>query len=115
VNRNEFERIVDEALDEIPQEILDKVDNLVILVEDAPTPEQDPTGELLGLYEGVALSERGDYWGALPDQITIFRKPHLAMGLSRTELRAEIKRTVLHEMAHHLGIDDDRLRELGWD
>jgi predicted Zn-dependent protease with MMP-like domain len=115
VNRNEFERIVDEALDEIPQEILDKVDNLVILVEDAPTPEQDPTGELLGLYEGVSLSERGDYWGALPDQITIFRKSHLAMGLSRSELRAEIRRTVLHEMAHHLGIDDDRLRELGWD
>jgi predicted Zn-dependent protease with MMP-like domain len=113
VNRSEFERVVDAALDEIPREILDKIDNLVVVVEDAPAPGQDP--DLLGLYEGVALNERGDYWGALPDQITVFRRPHLALGLSRNELEAEIRRTVLHEIAHHLGIDDERLHELGWD
>jgi predicted Zn-dependent protease with MMP-like domain len=113
VNRREFERIVDAALDEIPEDILARIDNLVVVVEDAPTPEQDP--DLLGLYEGVPLEERGDYWGALPDQITIFRRPHLALGLPPDRLRTEIRRTVLHEIAHHLGIDDARLQELGWD
>jgi len=115
VNPREFERVVDAAINDIPQGILDRIDNLVIVVEDAPTSEQDPTGELLGLYEGVSLDERGDYWGALPDQITIFRLPHLALGLSHADLRVEIRRTVLHEIAHHLGIDDDRLHDLGWD
>jgi predicted Zn-dependent protease with MMP-like domain len=113
VNRREFERIVDAALDEIPEDILARIDNLVVVVEDAPTPDQDP--DLLGLYEGVPLEERGDYWGALPDQITIFRRPHLALGLPPDRLRTEIRRTVLHEIAHHLGIDDARLQELGWD
>jgi predicted Zn-dependent protease with MMP-like domain len=64
----------------------------------------------------VSLLERsGDYWGALPDRIVVFRKPHLDMGLSNRELEEEIRRTVLHEIAHHLGIDDERLEELGWD
>jgi len=113
VNRREFERIVDAALDEIPRDILARVDNLVVVVEDAPASDQDP--DLLGLYEGVPLEGRGDYWGALPDQITIFRTPHLSLGLPPDQLRAEIRRTVLHEIAHHLGIDDARLLELGWD
>ena len=113
MSRREFERIVDAALDEIPEDILARIDNLVVVVEDAPTPDQDP--DLLGLYEGVPLEERGDYWGALPDQITIFRRPHLALGLPPDRLRTEIRRTVLHEIAHHLGIDDARLQELGWD
>ena len=80
-------------------------------------PEQDPTGEgLLGLYEGVSLAERGiDYFGVMPDQITVFREPHLTLELSRNDLRTEIRTTVLHEIAHHLGIDDERLHELGWD
>ena len=117
MNRAEFERLVDEALEEIPAEFLARIDNLVVVVEDRPTPEQDPHHEgLLGLYEGISLAERGiDYYGVMPDQITIFREPHLALGLSRTELRTEIRRTVLHEIAHHLGIDDDRLHDLGWD
>ena len=113
MNRREFERIVDAALDEIPEDILARIDNLVVVVEDAPAADQDP--DLLGLYEGVPLEERGDYWGALPDQITVFRKPHLDLGLPPDRLRIEIRRTVLHEIAHHLGIDDARLRELGWD
>ena len=117
MNRLEFEELVDEALEEIPQEFTSQIDNLVVVVEDRPTPEQDPEAEgLLGLYEGVALAERGiDYYGVMPDQITVFREPHLELGLNRAELVEEIRRTVLHEIAHHLGIDDERLHELGWD
>jgi predicted Zn-dependent protease with MMP-like domain len=117
MNRQEFETLVDEALEEIPEEFLSQIDNLVVIVEDRPSPEQDPDGDgLLGLYEGVSLAERGiDYYGVMPDQITVFREPHLSLGLNRSDLIEEIRRTVLHEIAHHLGIDDDRLDELGWD
>ncbi len=117
MNRRQFERIVDEALEELPGWVVDAVDNLHVVVEDWPTSEQDPEGDgILGIYEGVSLAERGvDYFGVLPDRIVIFMEPHLAMRLSRNELRSEIRKTVLLEMAHHLGIDDDRLHELGWD
>ena len=77
------------------------------MVEDWPTEEQ---GDVLGIYEGVSLPERSaDYWGALPDRIIVFRQPHLELGLSDEGLEEEIRRTVLHELAHHLGIDDNRL------
>ncbi len=117
MTRREFERVVDRVLDNLPDWVVDQIDNLIVVVEDNPTAEQDPRGEgLLGLYEGVSLMERSaDYWGAMPDQITIFRQPHLALRLERRELEEEIRRTVLHELAHHLGIDDDRLTTLGWD
>lgn len=117
MNRADFERLVDDALEELPSWVADRIDNLVVVVEDSPTTEQDPSGEgLLGLYEGVSLADRGlDYYGVMPDQITVFRRPHLALGLQRDELRSEIRATVLHEIAHHLGIDDKRLHELGWD
>jgi predicted Zn-dependent protease with MMP-like domain len=116
MNRAKFEELVDEALEEIPDEFLSRIDNLVVMVEDRPSTEQDPDGDgLLGLYEGVSLAERGiDYYGVMPDQITVFREPHLALGLSRRALIEEIRKTVLHEIAHHLGIDDERLHELGW-
>lgn len=112
MRRHEFEREVDRVIEDLPQWVIDEVDNLIVVVEDEPTEEQ---GDLLGVYEGVSLAERGDYWGALPDRIVVFYKPHLEMGLSDNELRAEIRKTVLHELGHHLGIDDDRLTELGWD
>jgi len=117
VNLTDFEAVVDDVLDNLPDWVLDQIDNLMVVVENQPTREQDPHGTgLLGLYEGVSLAERSaDYWGAMPDQITIFRVPHLALHLSRPDLEAEIRKTVLHELAHHLGIDDDRLHELGWD
>lgn len=117
MDRQEFETLVDKTLEEIPDEFISQIDNLVVMVEDRPSVEQDPLGEgLLGLYEGVSLAERGiDYYGVMPDQITIFREPHLALGLDRTELIEEIRKTVLHEVAHHLGIDDERLHQLGWD
>lgn len=99
-------------LEELPRWVVDKIDNLTVVVEEHPPKE---LGDVLGVYEGVALSERGDYFGVMPDTIVIFRRPHLDLGLGRTELEAEIRKTVLHELAHHLGIDDDRLTELGWD
>ena len=117
MNRREFSQAVDGTLAELPDWVVERVDNLVVDVEDWPTAEQDPEGHgILGIYEGVSLADRGvDYFGFTPDRIVIFYQPHLELGLSDEELGAEIRVTVLHEMAHHLGIDDDRLHELGWD
>jgi predicted Zn-dependent protease with MMP-like domain len=117
VYRRDFEAVVDRVLDELPEWVLDRIDNLIVVVEEHPTQDQDPGGHgLLGIYEGVSLHERsGDYSGFMPDQITIFRRPHIQLGLAGAELEAEIRKTVLHEIAHHIGIDDDRLHELGWD
>ena len=117
MKRRRFERLVDEALAELPPDVADALDNLHIVVEDWPTPDQDPDASgLLGIYEGVSLAERGvDYFGFAPDRIVIFRGPHLELGLDEDELRGEVRTTVLHEIAHHLGIDDRRLHELGWD
>jgi predicted Zn-dependent protease with MMP-like domain len=116
MSRREFERVVDEVLASLPEWVVERVDNLTVRVAEWPTREQDPErGGLLGLYEGVSLAERGiDYFGVAPDVIWVFRGPHLELGLTRTELRNEIRTTVLHELAHHLGIDDERLHELGW-
>jgi predicted Zn-dependent protease with MMP-like domain len=116
MRRAQFERVVDEALETLPAWVLNALDNVHVVVEDWPTRRQDPEGEgILGIYEGVSLLERGtDYSGFLPDRIVIFMRPHLEMGLPRDELRDEIRKTVLHEIAHHLGIDDDRLHELGY-
>jgi len=115
VNRKNFEEAVDRVLEGLPDWVIDRIDNLVVVVEEKPRPDQDPDGDLLGLYEGVSLRDRsGEYWGVLPDQITIFRQPHLALGLTDQDLVAEIRRTVLHEIGHFLGLEDDRLHELGW-
>lgn len=99
-------------IEDLPEWVVEEVDNLIVVVEDAPSKDQ---GDILGIYEGVSLAERGDYSGALPDRIVIFYRPHLEMELTEDELRQEIRKTVLHELGHHLGIDDDRLTELGWD
>jgi len=119
VTREEFERIVDEALEDLPRWVLEVVDNVTVVVEDWPTPEQlervDAKGTLLGLYEGVNLHDRAGYYsGAMPDRITVFMYPHLAMRLPPARLRRQIRKTVLHEVAHHLGIDDERLHEIGY-
>ncbi len=117
MNRREFEQVVDDTIEELPQWVVDRIDNLQIIVLEHPTRDQDPHGEgMLGLYEGVSLLERGnDYFAAMPDTIYVFRGPHLELDLPEDELRYEIRRTVLHELGHHLGIDDERLHELGWD
>jgi predicted Zn-dependent protease with MMP-like domain len=113
VNRADFDAAVDRAIESLPAWVTDRLDNIHVVVEERPTAEQ---GDVLGIYEGVSLLERSaDYWGALPDRIIVFREPHLALGLDDPDLEDEIRRTVLHEIAHHLGIDDERLRELGWD
>ncbi len=112
LRRSQFERAVDQVLEQLPDWVLEKIDNLVVVVEEHPPPDDQ---HLLGIYEGLALSERGSYSGALPDRIVIYRRPHLELGLDEDELRKEIRKTVLHEIAHHLGIDDARLAELGWD
>jgi predicted Zn-dependent protease with MMP-like domain len=112
MRRHQFEREVDRVIEALPQWVLDEVENLVVVVEETPSADQ---GDVLAVYEGVSLAERGDYWGSLPDRIVIFYRPHLEMGLTEEELKEEIRRTVLHELGHHLGIDDERLTELGWD
>ena len=108
----EFEAVVDTTLEELPKWVIEKVDNLVVVVEEKPPAA---LGDVLGVYEGVALNERDDYIGMMPDRIVIFRQPHLALDLDEKGLTAEIRKTVLHEIGHHLGIDDARLTELGWD
>jgi predicted Zn-dependent protease with MMP-like domain len=111
--REEFEVLVAEALDQIPAELAAMIDNCVILVEDRP-PVDDPS--LLGLYEGIPLTERGEsYGGALPDRILIFREPILAICDTVEDVVDEVHITVVHEIAHHFGIDDERLHELGYD
>ncbi|OLB80092.1 MAG: hypothetical protein AUI14_08015 [Actinobacteria bacterium 13_2_20CM_2_71_6] len=112
MDRGRFEELVGDALDAVPGQLLDLLDNVVILVEDDP-PRDDP--ELLGVYEGHALTERGwDYGGVLPDRITIFRNPILALCDTEDAVVEEVQVTVVHEIAHHFGIDDARLHELGW-
>jgi predicted Zn-dependent protease with MMP-like domain len=112
MRRHEFEVEVDRVIEGLPDWVIAEIDNLVVVVEDHPTSEH---GDVLGVYEGVSLAERGDYSGVLPDRIVIFYEPHIELGLDDSELRDEIRRTVLHEIAHHLGIDDRRLTQLGWD
>ena len=113
MTREAFEEAVVDALDTIPDDLASLMDNVVVLVEDDP-PADEP--DLLGLYEGVALTERGDAWGMgdLPDRIFIYRNPTLRMCRSEEEVREEVAVTVVHEIAHHFGIDDERLHELGW-
>jgi predicted Zn-dependent protease with MMP-like domain len=108
-----FDALVDRALDEIPDELAALVRNVVVLVEEEP-PEDEPD-DLLGLYDGVALTERDSSMGLeLPDRILIFRGPLLDLCDSEAELVEEVRITVVHEIAHHFGIDDDRLHELGY-
>jgi predicted Zn-dependent protease with MMP-like domain len=111
MSRERFEELVGEALDEVPAQLLNLMDNVVVLVEDDP-----PEGEsLLGLYEGHSLTTRGwNYSGVLPDRITIYRNPTLRICDSEDDVVEEVAVTVVHEIAHHFGIDDDRLHELGW-
>lgn len=109
---DEFEGYVNEALDSIPDELIDLLDNCIIVIADDAPPE-DP--ELLGLYEGIPLTERGvSYGGVLPDTISIFRNPTLAICDTVEDVIDEVHITVVHEIAHFFGIDDDTLHELGW-
>ena len=106
-----FEELVSDALDLIPPELARAIDNVVVLVADRHPTEPD----LLGLYEGIALTERDStYAGALPDTVTIYSGSLLEVCDSEADVVEEVTITVIHEIAHHFGIDDDRLHELGW-
>jgi predicted Zn-dependent protease with MMP-like domain len=108
----QFEDLVAEALNRVPPELARLVDNVVIVVEDDPPPS-DP--DLLGLYEGIPITERdGWYAGVLPDRITIYRRPTLRICETPQDVVEEVHITVVHEIAHYFGIDDDRLHELGY-
>ncbi len=111
ISDEEFEQLVGAALDEMPDELLALVDNAVVLVEAEPPDGED----LLGLYDGTPLTER-DSWYTFrePDRIFVYRGPLLRMCASREELVEEIGITVVHEIAHHFGIDDAKLHEWGW-
>ncbi len=111
MSHQRFDELVSDALDLIPAGLATAMDNVVVLVDGRHPDEPD----LLGLYEGVALTERdSSYSGSLPDAITIYRDALLAMCDSEAEVVEEVAITVIHEIAHHFGIDDERLHELGW-
>jgi predicted Zn-dependent protease with MMP-like domain len=112
VDEATFRALVQDALDEVPPDLLDLLDNVVVLVEEEP-PADDP--DLLGVYDGTPLTDRGDGWaGSLPDRITLFSGPLTRLCTDLEELRREVTVTVVHEIAHHFGIDDEALHELGW-
>jgi predicted Zn-dependent protease with MMP-like domain len=112
LSRAEFEELVSEALDTVPSDLTRLLNNVVVLVEDEPDPSEP---DLLGLYDGVALTERdSDYAGVLPDRITIYRGPTLRICETRDDVVVEVTTTVVHEVGHHFGISDERLHELGW-
>lgn len=116
VKERDFDEIVERALEEVPPELSELLENVVIVVDDWPEEHMLAKGEddtLYGLYEGVPITERGsDYYG-LPDRITIFRGP-LERDFPPEELEEEIRVTVVHEIAHYFGFDEDRIEELGW-
>lgn len=122
VSRRVFARLVEEALASIPEPLRARMDNVGIIIEDWPTPEQletagvDPEDDLFGLYEGIPLIERGIVADPLlPDRITIFQGPLEEACGSEEEIREEVRRTVIHEVAHHFGMDEAALADLGYD
>ncbi|MEE4293994.1 MAG: metallopeptidase family protein [Xanthomonadales bacterium] len=113
---DEFETAVQRVMDTLPGWVHEALENVEIRVEDEAGEELGPdAADLLGLYDGIPLTERSvEDSGVLPDVIYIFRKPHLEMDLDREELILEIETTLVHEIAHYFGIDDDHLDEIGW-
>ena len=110
ISPERFERLVGEALDEIPDELWERFSNVAVVVEDEHPDDPD----LLGLYEGIPLTERWEYTAVLPDRIAVYRIPLCLMCEDEEHLVEEIRITVVHELAHHVGIDDHELHELGW-
>ncbi len=120
MNRSRFERLVGEALDSLPLEFQEKLENVDVVIKARPSREDlegaglSPDDTLFGLYEGVPLTERTTGYGlVLPDKITIYQEPIEACCNSAEEVRRQVRRVVMHELAHHFGISDERLWELG--
>lgn len=107
-----FEGLVVDELDALPDEMMDGLENVAFVTDDRPA---DGTLDLLGEYDGVDLTERGNYgFGELPDRIVLYREPHLAVCDTLDELKDEIHVTLVHEIGHYYGFDDAKLHELGW-
>ena len=119
MERARFERLVRQAMDTIPDEFFAYLHNVDVVVEQYPSQDQlgghtvDDEDHLLGLYEGIPLTEREDYGMVLPDKITLFQGPIEAICSSDDEVVEEVRKTVVHEVAHHFGIDDHTLHDLG--
>ncbi len=112
IDAEEFEMLVTDELDLLPDEMVDGLDNLIFVVEDRP---EDGSLDLLGLYEGISVTERDQYgFGELPDRIVLYREPLLEACADLDELKDQIHVTLVHEIAHYFGIDDAKLHELGW-
>ncbi len=116
MTRLEFENAVHDAIDILPGWVHDALDNIIVQVHDHADEDLDPDGDdLLGLYVGTPLPDRGtDYAGELPDVIYMFYRPHVELNLEGEDLREEIAKTLIHEVAHYFGIEEDRLHELGY-
>jgi predicted Zn-dependent protease with MMP-like domain len=120
VSEEEFEQMVADALDEIPPELGNEMENVAVVVQEWPTRGQlarvAAGGTLLGLYEGIPITKRGpmSYSGVAPDRITIFRGPLTRLARDDADLAERVRVTVLHEVGHYFGMSDDRLREMGW-
>jgi predicted Zn-dependent protease with MMP-like domain len=114
-----FEELVKEALDSLPKEFAEKLNNVSVVVEDYPTPYQvvkakiPPWSILFGLYEGIPQTQRGVYYSALPDKITIFKNSIERVSRTEEEVRAQVRATVIHEIGHHFGLSDRQLRDSG--
>jgi predicted Zn-dependent protease with MMP-like domain len=114
-----FRELVKEALDSLPKEFAEKLDNVSVTVDDFPTPYQriksklPPYSLLLGLYEGVPQTKRGNYYSSIPDKITIFKNAIEAVAKTEEQIRAQVRATVIHEIGHHFGLSDEELRRAG--
>jgi predicted Zn-dependent protease with MMP-like domain len=110
-----FERIVEEELDALPDDLVEGLQNVAFVVEDVAEDVAEDGEDLLGRYEGVDLPSRGQYgFGELPDRIVVFRLPHLDAADTVEQLRDEVHTTLVHEIGHYYGLDDERLHALGW-
>ena len=113
MTEEDFELLVVEELDALPDDMVDGLENLIFVTEARP---EDGSLDILGLYDGVALTERGTYgFGELPDRIILYREPLLAISADVGELKDQIHVTLVHEIGHFYGIDDEGLHALGWD
>lgn len=116
MEEEKFKKLVGEALDSLPEEYAKKLNNVAVVVEDLPTPQQRmkmkllPWALLFGLYEGVPQTKRGNYSMVLPDKITIFRHSILAVSRTEEEIKAQVRAVVIHEIGHHFGLSDRDLR-----
>lgn len=119
MDEERFRKLVGEAMDSLPKEFADKLNNVAVIVEDFPTPYQLrksklPQGMLLlGLYEGVPQTKRGIYYSSVPDKITIFKNAILQVSSTEEEVREQVRLTVIHEIGHHFGLSDVELRKAG--